>query len=271
MTMTASRATETDHAPAALYVGHVMHARLRPRAHRFSYRVMNLLIDLDRLTEAGRLSRLFGVNRAGLVSFHERDHGGGEGALRGFADGLLRQHGIARPERILLSCYPRMLGYVFNPLSVYYCYDGEQLSALIYEVRNTFGGIRHYVRPVQPGESTPAGIRQTQRKDFYVSPFIDMDARYHFRLEAPGETLKLRILETDGQGPLLAAAFAGRRRPLSSPVLLGALISLPLMTLKVIGAIHFEALRLWLKGVALVPRPQAADPQDGTMERRLGH
>lgn len=269
--MATPRVTHTDPAPAALYTGRVMHARLRPRAHRFSYRVMNLLIDLDRLTEAGRLSWLFGVNRAGLVSFQERDHGEGEGPLRAFADRLLRQHGIARPERVLLSCYPRMLGYVFNPLSVYYCYDGGRLSALIYEVRNTFGGVRHYVGPVRPEENVPAGIRQTQRKDFYVSPFIGMDARYHFRLEPPGETLKLRILETDGQGPLLAAAFVGRRRPLSSPVLLGALISLPLMTLKVIGAIHFEALRLWLKGVALVPRPQAADPQDGTMERRLGH
>jgi DUF1365 family protein len=251
-----------DEAPVALYPGKVMHARMKPRGHRFNYRVMSMLIDLDRLDEAGRVSRLLGINGRGLFSFHERDHGGLIGdapfkTLRGWADQLLHENGVARPAAIKLLCYPRVLGYVFNPLSVFYCYDTVgTLSAVIYEVRNTFGGIHHYVRPVVAGELSPAGLRQTERKTFYVSPFIDMDMRYLFRLNLPGETLKIRILETDREGPLLAATFSGKRRPVGAAALLAALVALPLMTLKIMGAIHYEALRLWLKGIKLVPRPK---------------
>lgn len=244
-------------APAALYPGKVMHARMKPRAHRFNYRVMCLLIDLDRLADANRLSPLLKINRAGLFSFHERDHGTGEFAtLRGWADGMLRQHGVARPAKILLLCYPRILGFVFNPISVYYAYAADgSLSAVIYEVRNTFGGIHHYVRPVAEGELTEAGLRQQERKTFYVSPFIEMDMRYHFRLCPPGEAVKIRILETDSEGPLLAATFSGRRRSVRSARLLATLVAIPFMTLKIVAAIHYEALRLWLKGMKLVPRP----------------
>jgi DUF1365 family protein len=231
---------------------------MKPRAHRFNYRVMCLLIDLGRLEEAGRLSPLLKVNRRGLFSFHERDHGTGEFAsLRTWAEGMLRQQGVARPAKILLLCYPRILGYVFNPISVYYAYDADGLlTAVIYEVRNTFGGIHHYVRPVAAGELNEAGLRQEERKAFYVSPFIEMDMRYLFRLNSPGETVRIRILETDSEGPLLAATFSGNRQRVSSTRLLGTLFSIPLMTLKIVAAIHYEALRLWLKGMKLVPRPK---------------
>ena len=243
---------------AALYVGEVMHARLKPFGHRFSYRVMSLLIDLDRLADADRQSPLFGVNRAALYSFHEADHGS---ARRLIACAPMRS--IARAERgidltggrVLLLCYPRLLGYTFNPLSVYFCYraDGE-LALLIYEVRNTFGEIHPYVLPVTPGEISEAGVRQQQDKLFYVSPFIDMAMRYHFRVLPPGERVRLRILETDREGPLLAATFNGRRRALNTTELLRAFFALPLVTLKIMAAIHWEALRLWLKGARLVPR-----------------
>jgi DUF1365 family protein len=243
---------------AALYIGEVMHARLKPVGHRFNYRVMNLLIDLDRLEVADRQSLLFGVNRSALYSFHEADHGDRDGSsLRLYALRCAAEHGIdLAGGRVLLLCYPRLLGYAFNPLSVYFCYHANgEIALLIYEVRNTFGGIHAYMLPVKSGDVSPAGIRQTQDKRFYVSPFVEMAMRYHFRVMPPTDRVKLRILETDSEGPLLSATFLGYRRVLTSKELLRSFFSLPLVTLKVVAAIHWEALRLWLKGVRLVPGP----------------
>jgi uncharacterized protein len=246
---------------AALYFGEVMHARLKPMGHRFSYRVMSLLIDLARLDDADRLSPLFAVNRAALYSFHESDHGRRDGSsLRAYAQARAAEHGIdLAGGRILLLCYPRLLGYTFNPLSVYFCYRADgSLALLIYEVRNTFGEIHPYVLPVRAGETSAAGIRQQQDKLFHVSPFVGMAMRYRFRIAPPGDEVKLRILETDRDGPLLAATFIGRHRALTTRALLRAFVALPLMTVKIIAAIHWEALRLWLKGARLVARPDAA-------------
>jgi uncharacterized protein len=246
---------------AALYFGEVMHARLKPMGHRFSYRVMSLLIDLDRLQDADRQSPLFGVNRAALYSFNEADHGDRDGSsLRAYAQRCAAERGIdLTGGRVLLLCYPRLLGYTFNPLSVYFCYrtDGE-LALLIYEVRNTFGDIHSYALAVKPDEVSDAGVRQQHDKLFYVSPFIEMAMRYHFRVSPPAEDVKLRILETDREGPLLAATFHGRRRALTSAALLRAFFSLPLVTFKIVAAIHWQALRLWLKGARLVPRADTA-------------
>ena len=170
------------------------------------------------------------------------------------------EHGIdLTGGRVLLLCYPRLLGYTFNPLSVYLGYRADgRLALMIYEVRNTFGDIHAYVLPVKPGETSAAGVRQQQDKLFYVSPFIEMGMRYHFRVSPPADRVQLRILETDREGPLLAATFNGRRRALTSTALLRSFFSLPLVTLKIVAAIHWEALRLWLKGARLVPRPGAA-------------
>ena len=253
-------ASQTE-APASLYFGDVMHARLKPVPHRFSYRVMSLLIDLDRLDEAGRQSPLFGVNRAALYSFHEADHGERDGSsLRAYAQARANEHGVSLTGgRVWLLCYPRLLGYTFNPLSIYFCYNANgALALIIYEVRNTFGEIHSYVLPVGPGEITAAGVRQEQDKLFYVSPFVEMATRYRFRISPPGEGVRLRILEVDEEGPLLAATFSGRRRALTTRALLQAFVTLPLLTLRIVGAIHWQALRLWLKGVKLVPRPDSA-------------
>lgn len=231
--------------------------------HRFSYRVMSLLIDLDRLDEADRQSPLFGVNRAALYSFHEADHGPRDGSsLRIHAARCAEDHGVDLcGGRVTLLCYPRLLGYGFNPLSVYFCYGATgALALVIYEVRNTFGEIHSYVLPVRPGELNAAGLRQSQDKEFYVSPFVTMATRYRFRILPPSSTVKLRILETDPDGPLLAASFNGRRRALTSATLLRAFVALPLLGFKVIAAIHWEALRLWLKGARFVPRPDVAAP-----------
>ncbi len=246
---------------AALYFGDVTHARLKPVRHRFSYRVMSLLIDLDRLDTADRQCRLFGVNRAALYSFYEADHGMRDGSrLRSYAQARAAEHGIELSGgRVLLLCYPRLLGFTFNPLSVYYCYRADgALALMIYEVRNRLGGIHSYVLPVQPGQISVAGVRQQQEKLFYVSPFIEMAMRYHFRITPPAEHVKLRILETDGEGPLLVATFNGRRRALTAAALLQSFFSLPLVTLKIVAAIHWEAFRLWFKGARLQPRPDTA-------------
>jgi DUF1365 family protein len=246
-------------AAAALYPGDVMHARLKPFCHRFSYRVMSLLIDLGRLDEAARLSMLFGVNRTRLYSFHEKGHGPRDGSsLRAFDERAGAARGIdLAGGKILLLCYPRLLGYAFNPLSVYFCHDaGGDLALMIYEVRNTFGEMHHYMLPVVPGERRGPLIRQQQDKLFFVSPFIAGAMRYHFRVSPPSGTVKIRILETDAHGPVLAAAFSGKRRALTGWALLRASALLPLVTFKIIAAIHWQALRLWIKGAKIVPRPQ---------------
>ena len=244
-------------AAASLYVGNVMHARLKPIGHRFSYRVMSLLIDLDRLDDANAQSKLFGVNCAALYSFRESDHGERDGSsLRAYVQRAAEAKGVdLTGGRVDLLCYPRLLGYTFNPLSVYFCHRADGgLALLIYEVRNTFGDIHSYVMPVQPGEASAAGIRQEQDKLFYVSPFIDMAMRYHFRVSPPGDDVKVRILENDADGPLLAATFNGNRRPLNGPTLAAMFAALPLVTFKIMAAIHWQALRLWIKGAKFVPR-----------------
>lgn len=250
-------------AAASLYAGEVMHARMKPFAHRFAYRVFSLLIDLDRLPEAGRQSKLFSVDRPGLVSFQQKDHFDHEGeTLRAKVDRLLAEAGLAQPaSRILLLAYPRILGYVFNPISVYFAYGAMGgLVALIYAVRNTFGESHTYVALVEKGDLTPAGIRQERTKILHVSPFIDMGARYHFRVLPPGEVVRLRIHETEAGEPLLSATFAGVHHELTTRALARILLRIPLMTWKVIAGIHYEALKLWLKGARFHKSPPPPKP-----------
>jgi DUF1365 family protein len=250
-------------APAVLYSGEVMHQRMKPFGHRFQYRVFSLLVDLDRLDEANKLSALFSVNARNLVAFHEKDHCGSDtSSLRSYADGLLADAGLVVPAaRILLVCYPRILGYVFNPISVYYAYDADDgLVAMIYEVRNTFGERHTYVCPVSDGEITAGGIRQTCDKIFHVSPFIPMQMRYHFRMLPPGDEIRWRILETDADGPLLAATFTGRQESMATSTLLSLTARIPFLTLKIVAGIHWEALKLWLKGAKYISRPKAPPP-----------
>ncbi|MBC7280788.1 DUF1365 domain-containing protein [Hoeflea sp.] len=246
-------------AAASLYVGDVMHQRMKPVGHRFRYKVYSLMIDLDRLDDADRLSSLFSVNKANLMSFHEADHlrGVAGSSLRAHIDDLLRDAGLSeRPARIELACYPRIFGQVFNPLSVFYAYgsDGAPV-AMVYQVRNTFGESHTYACRIEDGDISPAGIRQSRSKLFYVSPFIELGMRYNFRMNLPGETIKWRILETDQSGPLLAATYHGARRALTTGSILACLLQFPLLTWKIVGGIHYEALKLWLKGMRYVPRP----------------
>lgn len=241
---------------SALYKGKVMHARLKPMGHRFQYRVYALLMDLDNISLSTK-SPIFSHNRFNLLSFFEKDHGPRDGSsLRAYVDLLLHEVGEKRAYSVKLLCYPRIFGWVFNPLSVYYCFDAEgTMTAIIYEVRNTFGENHTYVAPIQDGEMRNGLVRQERDKRFYVSPFVNMEMRYRFRLNQPDEKLILRILECDHEGPLLSATFSGTRSPLTTRMLLLAFLQVPFQTLKIVGGIHWEALKLWKKGARFHRRP----------------
>lgn len=242
---------------SALYAGHVVHARLRPRRHKLHYRVFSLLLDLDEIAELSKGLRLFGHNRAAIFSFHDSDHGDGSGELRPWVLGQLAQAGVTLSNpRISMLCYPRIFGYVFNPLTVWFCSDGDELKAILYEVHNTFHERRTYVIRVEPGTSV---IEQSCAKELYVSPFVPMDCSYKFHIEPPAEKVLVSIDESDDKGLLLKASFSGERREMSDRTLLGALFAYPLMTLKVWGAIHWEALKLWTKGVPAFRHRAARD------------
>ncbi len=251
----------TDARPtSALYFGKVMHKRLRPFVHGFSYRVFSVYLDLDDLAAAHRRLRLFSHNRWNLFSFHDRDHGPRDGRpLRPWIEQELRKAGIdLAGGSIRLLCFPRVLGYVFNPLSLWFCYHADgSLRAVLYEVSNTFGEQHSYLLPVTRGHAAGSALAQATEKRFYVSPFIDMEARYDFRLAEPGEKLAIAIHQSVAAGGLLVARHSGRRQALSDANLLRAFFAYPLMTLKVISAIHWQAAWLWWKGAKMRPRPPA--------------
>lgn len=243
---------------SCLYFGRVMHRRLGAVRHRFAYRVFSLLVDIDELPALDRRLRLFSHNRWNLFSLMDRDHGDRSGrALRPWIDNMLARSGIETeggPVRLL--CFPRVLGYVFMPLSIWFCHhrDGS-LRAVLYEVHNTFGEAHGYLIPVAPDLPGDAPVRQRCDKAFYVSPFIGMSGSYRFRLRRPDARLAVVVRQSGADGQGLVAVQTGRRRPLTDGALLRAFVGYPLMTFKVIAAIHWEALRLWLKGAPFGARP----------------
>ncbi len=242
---------------SALYFGEVMHQRIRPRRHSLNYRVFFLLADIDELPNLSQRLKLFSYNHFNLFSFFDKDHGLGDGSsLRRWVESHLAESGIdlgAGPIRLL--CFPRVLGYVFNPLTVYFCYrQGGELAAILYEVNNTFGERHTYLAPVEADGSRV--LSHQCEKSFYVSPFNAVEGGYSFRVEPPADTVTVGINQSDAEGTFLHAVLRARRVPLSGAALLTAFVRYPLMTLKVIGGIHWEALRLWGKGLRLVDRPR---------------
>lgn len=243
----------------ALYRGEVMHRRLRPREHGFRYRLFWVLLDIDRLDEAAAKTRLFSIGRFNLLSFQTRDHGDGSPTpLRDQARAKLEAAGIVDADGpIRLLTLPRVLGFVFNPISVWYAHRADgRLAGVIYEVTSTFGERRSYVLPTH-GEDR---FRHGCDKTLHVSPFMRMDMTYAFRGRDPDERMRLAIDGHDPDGLLIATAMQGERRPLTNREILRATLALPFETLKVVAAIHWEALRLWLKRVPLAPDPKAALP-----------
>jgi uncharacterized protein len=242
---------------SCLYQGEVTHRRLAPVTHELRYRVYNMFVDIDELPALSQRLRLFGYNRFNLFSITDRKHGPGDGtpiakAIWAIAKATPTRAPVAR---IFMFCYPSVLGFVFNPLTVYYGFGGDgELQLMIYEVNNTFGERHTY--------AIPAGdeLAQFAPKKFHVSPFNQVEGDYRFSINAPGDHLRLGIaLETGGK-PCLKAWFSGERKPLTDANLLRSFLSLPLLPLQVMGGIHWEALKLWRKGLPLrrKPAPPAA-------------
>ncbi len=239
---------------SAVYLGSVMHRRLAPRRHRFRYKAFWLLLDLDEIETLCAQLRFFSHNRFNLFSLDDRDHGDGSPTpLRDQIAAMLRGNGMALAEgRVRMLCMPRTLGFCFNPLTVYFCEraDGTPL-ALVYQVHNTFRERHCYVLPASQASGA---YRQACDKTFYVSPFLDMDMQYRFAVSAPAARLSVAIAAQRHGHTILAAGLLGKRHDISDAMLLHCFLRIPAITLKVIAAIHWQALRLWLKGVPLQPR-----------------
>ena len=248
-------------ADPGLYDGVVTHVRHAPRKHRLRYRMFMLLLDIDRLDETVAGLKLMSRNRFNGFSFHDRDHLPKDAApdadLRSFIEGHMRDAGLV-PDGgpVQLLCMPRMLGYVFNPLSVWFCWrrTGE-LAAVLYEVRNTFGEAHSYLIPAPEPGNRPV-VEQDCDKGFFVSPFMEMDLHYRFRVHPPDATtvLDIAVSRRDDRLKMLDARFAAERRPLTDATLAAAFVSHPLMTLRVVAGIHWEAVKIALKGIGLRPR-----------------
>lgn len=248
---------------SAIYTGKVTHKRLRPKQHFLRYRMFYMLFDIDEIDWLAHTHRWFSHNRFNLFSFFDRDHGCKFDAaaqcpdLRGYVEDHLRDAGMV-PDggTIKLMTMPRILGYVFNPLSVYFCYDlNSALRALIYEVNNTFGQRHSYIFPLDDTDDGKP-LHQECGKEFYVSPFMEMALDYDFTITRPADTASVVINASDKDGLIIATAFAGQQHEFSDWQLLKLFLGYPLLTLKVIMGIHWEALWIWVKGVELKPRPQ---------------
>jgi len=245
---------------SAIYRGTVAHRRLRPKQHFLKYRAFWMLFDLDELPALDRSLKRFSHNRLNLFSFHDRDHGDSSGKpLRQWVEGHLGEAGIAAdggPIRLL--CLPRILGYVFNPISVYFCYlKSGALNAILYEVNNTFGQRHTYLIPVAPGAGRT--IAQSCAKRLYVSPFNDMDMSYAFKVQPPEATVTVGVDALDPSGLMITTSMSGKRHDFTDAVMAATFLGHPLLTLKVIVAIHWEALLLWLKGMKIAERPPRPD------------
>ncbi len=250
--------TATD---AAIYRGEVVHARLHPVAHKLRYRVFSLLLDVNRVSEVDKHLRLFSVDRFNLFSLRQCDHGHRDGStLAKFVADQIRHARLEnRVARSVVLLYPRILGFAFNPLTVYWCLDaaGEPLL-MIYEVRNTFGEDVTYV--LKAGERHGTAWTHGIAKAFYVSPFNDVEGDYTFHVTAPGEKLTVGVALKVGR-PILRTHFRAKATPLTDKALLKMFVAYPAMTAKIVGGIHWEAAKLWFKGMTLKTRPAAPEPR----------
>lgn len=244
---------------SCLYLGQVVHDRRGAVANRFRYRVYMWLVDLDELAQLDRTLPLFGYNRAAPTSIRSRDHLGDPGStIKQNLLGYLRGNGIELGAgRVLLLTNARVFGYVFNPLSVYYCHDEEgTLRCVVAEVHNTYGERHCYL--LEPGERG----RANAGKDFYVSPFLTVDGHYRMAVPAPGDRLSVQMQLVQGGQPVFGASLTGQRLELTPAALRRMLLCHPLMTARVTALIHLQGIRLRLRGLRRVPRPRHL-PQEG--------
>lgn len=239
---------------SALYEGAMTHHRLRPADHRFSYRMYYGLFDLDELPQLDERLRLFSHNSWNLFSLRDNKHGSDDGTPP--REWIVQQLSDADYDfelgRVQLLAFPTVVGYVFNPISVWWCFDtDDNLRAVLHEVRNTFGDKHCYLSEVDPADP-----RQDFDKELHVSPFMDLEKSYSFQLTPPGDTVGVRIREDDVDGRLFTASFVGRRFDLSDRQLARVFVRYPMVTIKSVLAIHWQALKLWRKQVRFHSRPQ---------------
>ncbi|MGD2074422.1 MAG: DUF1365 domain-containing protein [Gammaproteobacteria bacterium] len=240
-----------------IYRGRVMHRRLGDPPYRFAYPVFSFLLDIDRLAETAGSCRLFSYNRRNLFAFYDRDHGARDGSpLRPWVERHLTGQGIDLDGgRIQLLCFPRLLGFTFNPLSLWYCHRSDgALVAVLCEVHNTFGESHGYLLHDR-GRALVGSVRAAQRKSFHVSPFLPMDLRYRFRLSRPGSRLHLAIRCYREDAPTMAAAHTAEALPFSDAALVRTFARTPFMTFKVVAMIHWQAFKLWLRRARLYHKP----------------
>jgi uncharacterized protein len=239
---------------SSIYTGNVIHKRFKPKIHSFNYKVFSLLIDLSELNSLDKDLKLFSYNKFNIISFYNKDHGPRDGSsLKNWVvDNLKKNNLEAEDIQIKLLCYPRIFGYVFNPLSVFYVYDKNlELISILYEVKNTFGEQHTYIFKSNKNHNL---IQHVCKKKFHVSPFIEMNCVYFFRLLKPGNKISIIIDQNDKEGKILYASQDGIKNELNNNTLIKAYLKHPLMTFKIILAIHFEAFKLWTKGIKFIKK-----------------
>ena len=238
---------------SSIYNGTVIHKRFKPKVHFFKYKVFSLFIDLSELNILEKKISFFSHNSFNLISFFDKDHGERDGSsLINWVNKNLKENNIFFEDiKIRLLCYPRILGYVFNPLSVFYVYDKkDNLISILYEVKNTFGEQHTYIFKVKSNDI----LQHSCSKKFHVSPFIEMNCNYYFKTLKPGEKISVIIDQYQSNEKLLYASQDGKRVNFTSAELIKSYLKHPLMTFKIILAIHFEAFKLWVKGIKFIKK-----------------
>jgi len=239
---------------SSIYNGQVIHKRFKPKVNYFKYNVFSLLIDLSELEILDKKVNFFSYNKVNLISFYDKDHGERNGSsLVEWVHNNLKKNNISTDDiKIKILCYPRIFGFVFNPLSVFYVYNlNDQLISILYEVKNTFDEQHTYIFRVEKDANL---IQNNCSKKFHVSPFIEMDCNYFFRLLKPGNKISVIIDQYDAQDKILYASQDGVRSDFNTKCLIKSYLKHPIMTFKIILAIHYEAFKLWTKGIKFIKK-----------------
>ena len=239
---------------SSIYNGTVIHKRFKPKVHFFKYKVFSILIDISEINLLHKNLKIFSYNSFNIISFYDADHGPRDGtSVKEWVIKNLKDNQIDTKDiKIKLLCYPRIFGFVFNPLSVFFIYNKKsELISILYEVKNTFDEQHTYIFKSRENENP---IKHTCKKKFHVSPFIEMNCTYFFKILKPGDKISVIIDQYDEEGKLLYASQDGSRIDLNNKNLFLSYLKHPLMTFKIIAAIHFEAFKLWIKGIKFIKK-----------------